>query len=177
MPPPRPPRLLGRDPDSEIEGINLHAKCARELADQQAASTFEAFYLPYKDTALFGVKVNVPDVKVDDVMWYTCNNLVRLCFEVTEVELVRAKLAYKNKLVADCASPDKAVAIIASTLSVGPFSPAEMAAAVDAVTLADVKAACYKYIHDNDHALAACGPLHELPDYNWVRSASYNYHY
>ena len=55
--------------------------------------------------------------------------------------------------------------------------PAELIARIDQVDLAAIKATAYKFIHDNDHALAAIGPLHELPDYNWVRTASYNYHY
>lgn len=28
-------------------------------------------------------------------------------------------------------------------------------------------------INDQDHALAAVGPIHELPDYNWIRRRSY----
>ena len=44
-----------------------------------------------------------------------------------------------------------------------------------AVSLDDVKKVAYDHVHDCDHALAARGPVHELPDYNWVRTASYDY--
>ncbi|CAM9869143.1 unnamed protein product, partial [Choristocarpus tenellus] len=30
-----------------------------------------------------------------------------------------------------------------------------------------------EFINDQDHALAAVGPIHELPDYNWIRRRSY----
>ena len=48
----------------------------------------------------------------------------------------------------------------------------EMLDRIDAVETADVQEAAYTFIHDNDHALAAVGPIHELPDYNWVRRRS-----
>lgn len=31
----------------------------------------------------------------------------------------------------------------------------------------------YQFINDQDHALAAVGPIHELPDYNWIRRRSF----
>lgn len=174
------PEILGMlcPGESSIDPINLHAKMARDLAEQ-GISTSTPFYIPYKDTALFGFKVTCKDTKVDDAMWYSMNNLVRLCYDVTEVEMVRAKIAFKSKMAAACASPEGACATVLapfSALGVA-LSPGEICAQVDAVALDDVKKTAYKFIHDNDHALAACGPLHELPDYNWVRSASYNYHY
>ena len=48
----------------------------------------------------------------------------------------------------------------------------EMMARVDALTMADVKAAANDVINDQDHALAAIGGIHELPDYNWIRRHS-----
>lgn len=177
------PELLGSvdvaSDSAMIEPINLHAKCARDLAEQECVVKFTPFYVPYRDSALFGATLQAPDVKVDDAMWYMTQNFVRLCYDVTEVELSRAKLAFKTKLAANCADPETTLATVASTFTTMgiPLSPAELAARVDAVKLEDVKKTAYKFIHDNDHALAAVGPLHELPDYNWVRTASYNYHY
>ncbi|KAJ1461525.1 Metalloenzyme, LuxS/M16 peptidase-like protein [Pelagophyceae sp. CCMP2097] len=164
---------------SGIDPINVHAKCARELAAQECILAFEPFYTAYKDTALFGFKYVCKDTNVEDAMWYTMNNMVRLCYEVTDVELARAKEAYATKMRAACASPEGLVGAIAPTMLLlgAPLSPAELVARVETVTLEDIKKTAYKFIHDNDHACAACGPLHELPDYSWVRSASYNYHY
>ena len=53
----------------------------------------------------------------------------------------------------------------------------EMMAKVDALTMDDVKAAANDVINDQDHALAAIGGIHELPDYNWIRRHSYMLRY
>ena len=43
----------------------------------------------------------------------------------------------------------------------------------DAVDAATVRATADAVINDQDHALAALGPIAELPDYNYVRRRSY----
>ena len=53
------------------------------------------------------------------------------------------------------------------------MSPAEIFARIDAVDAATVRAAADAVINDQDHALSAIGPIHELPDYNWIRRRSY----
>ena len=54
----------------------------------------------------------------------------------------------------------------------------EMMARVDALTMMDdVKSAANEVINDQDHALAAIGGIHELPDYNWIRRHSYMLRY
>ena len=45
---------------------------------------------------------------------------------------------------------------------------------LEAVALEDVKKVAYGHIHDTDHALAAVGPVHELPDYMGIRTMSYD---
>ena len=57
------------------------------------------------------------------------------------------------------------------------MSNAEMFARIDAITTSDLKATASKFINDEDHALAAMGPIHELPDYNWIRRRSYWHRY
>ena len=69
--------------------------------------------------------------------------------------------------------------VVAQQLAtVGRFTPlSEMLARVDALTMDDVKAAANDVINDQDHALAAIGGIHELPDYNWIRRHSYMLRY
>ena len=57
------------------------------------------------------------------------------------------------------------------------MSPAETFQRIDALSTADVKATANKFINDEDHALAAVGPIFELPDYNWIRRRSYWHRY
>lgn len=164
---------------SLYEAYNSHAKLTRDLAEQEAIVSVEPFYMPYSDSALFGVSVVTKDVRVEDCMWYTCNNLVRLCYDVTESELDRAKLAFKATLAKTFASPSALSLAYVSDLSYlgRAVPPSELVARVQDLDLKTVKDTAYEFIHDCDHALAAVGPLHELPDYNWIRTASYNYHY
>ena len=53
------------------------------------------------------------------------------------------------------------------------MTPAETFSRIDAVTTDDIKATAYKFFNDKDHALAAVGGIHELPDYTWFRRHSY----
>ncbi|KAH8095182.1 peptidase [Aureococcus anophagefferens] len=140
-------------------GKLLCRKLVRDLAEQGAAAFVAPFYAPYADTALFGVHLAAPDVRVEDAVWYTMNNLVRLSFGVTDAELARAKLAYKAELGASIASP----------AAVAPCSARarrrrRRRAARDGrdVELDEIKALAYEHLHDCDHALAAVGPVHEL---------------
>ncbi len=52
--------------------------------------------------------------------------------------------------------------------------PVEALARIDAIDAAAVKQVARRYFYDRDHALAAIGPIWELPDYNWIRGRSYS---
>ncbi len=57
------------------------------------------------------------------------------------------------------------------------MSSAEIFARIDAITTADVRTTANKIFNDEDHALAAVGPIYELPDYNFIRRRSYWHRY
>jgi mitochondrial-processing peptidase subunit beta len=52
------------------------------------------------------------------------------------------------------------------------MTPAETFARIDAVEVEDVKATAQRYIIDEEHALAAMGPVDSLPNYDWIRRHS-----
>ena len=52
------------------------------------------------------------------------------------------------------------------------MTAAEIFARIDAVEVEDVKATAMSHIVDEDHALAAIGPISNLPDYDWIRRHS-----
>lgn len=168
-----------QDPSSSYEAFNSHAKLARDFAEQDIAFAVEPFYRPYADTALFGLNISCDDIRCEDAMWYATTNLVRLCYDVTQSELDRAKLTFKATLAKTIASPDNlAKAYVDDLAQLGRVvPPPELAARISDLPLMAVKDLCYDHIHDCDHALVGVGTIHELPDYNWVRTASYNYHY
>jgi processing peptidase subunit beta len=171
--------LLGSYTKSEGIGKNVAASMCQEVALHNLASSISTFSLSYTDTGLFGFIATAPDNKLDDLMWYVLPNFVRLAHGFSDEEMARAKNALKANILA---SMDGDIALGEETArqiqTIGRVMPlAETLARVDALTMEDVKAAATEVINDQDHALAAIGGIHELPDYNWIRRHSYMLRY
>uniref|UniRef100_A0A6U4JTZ3 Peptidase M16 C-terminal domain-containing protein n=1 Tax=Phaeomonas parva TaxID=124430 RepID=A0A6U4JTZ3_9STRA len=137
-----------------------------------AASSFMTLY---KDTGLFGIYGQMPDCRNEEFMYYATMNLTRLCHRLTDTETEFAKAALKSKLLA---AQDGDAALCNTMgeqmLALGRrVSLAEMVARVDALTTAELKKAAFDVLSDQEHALAAVGPIYELPDYNWIRRRSF----
>ena len=112
-------------------------------------------------------------------MYWSLENLMRGCHQISDQEVVRAKVHLKSKfLLMQETHSDTADFIGQQMLAHGRrMSNAEIFARIDGLTTADVKATASKFINDEDHALAAVGPIFELPDYNWIRRRSYWHRY
>jgi processing peptidase subunit beta len=145
-----------------------------DLAEHELAHRAGSFGFAYKDAGLIGVMGVAPDNKLDDFMWHTLDNVVRLCHNLTDEEVERAATSLKSSRLLSTASATAGAADLAGQmLSHGRcVSAAEFFARVDALSTADVKSTAMDFIHDQDHALAAVGPIFELPDYNWIRRRS-----
>jgi processing peptidase subunit beta len=170
-------QILGSWNQSSALGVNAAAKLAQEVAEHELASGYSTFNLSYKDTGLFGIYLTSADNKLDDAMWYTLDNLVRLCHNVSDEEVARAKIQLKTSMLTSTPT-ETANDIGKQMLSYGRrMSTAEVFARIDAITTSDIKATANKFINDEDHALAAVGPIFELPDYNWIRRRSYWHRY
>eukprot|EP00606_Chrysophyceae_sp_TOSAG23-5_P001445 GSChrysophyteH2.ASY1.ANO1.1135.1 assembled CDS len=167
--------ILGSWDRTSSIGRNGASKLAQDISDVGCAHSFMTFNTCYKDTGLFGVYLTAPDNKLDDAMWYTLDNLVRLCHNVSDEEVDRAKTQLKANMLMQLDSfSQNAEDIGRQMLTYGRrMSPAETFARIDALSTEDVKATANKFINDEDHALAAVGPIFELPDYNWIRRRSF----
>jgi processing peptidase subunit beta len=171
--------ILGSYDRASGLGKNVASKMCQEVAEHELAHSISTFNTCYKDTGLFGIYAVAPDNKLDDLMWYVMGNLVRLVHNVSAEEVERAKVNLKATMLMGLdGNSNVAEDIGRQLLTYGRrMTAAEIFSRVDAITVDDIKATAAKVINDKDHALAAVGGIHELPDYNWIRRHSYYLRY
>lgn len=167
--------MLGNYDRKDGLGRNHASRLCEEIAEHELALSLNTFNTAYKDTGLFGVYMVCPDVKADDLMWHVMNNLVRLVHAPSEEEVQRAKMHLKASMLMGLDGHSNVAEDIGrQLLTYGRrMTPAEMFHRIDSVTVADIRATAAKFINDQDHALAAVGGIHGLPDYTWIRRHSF----
>ena len=171
--------MLGSYNRTQGIGHNHASRLCEEVARGELAYSLSTFNTCYKDTGLFGIYMVCPDFKLDNLVWHVMSNMVRLVHSPSDEEVERAKLNLKAVMLMGL-DGNAAVAedIGRQLLTYGRrMTPAEIYTRIDAVTTEDIRATAAKFINDQDHALAAVGGLHELPDYQAIRRQSYWLHY
>lgn len=171
--------MLGSYDRASGFGKNVASKMCQEVAEHELAHSISTFNTCYKDTGLFGIYAVAPDNKLDDLMWYVMGNLVRMVHNPSVDEVERAKVNLKATMLMGLdGNSNVAEDIGRQLLTYGRrMTPAEIFSRIDAITVDDIKATAAHVINDKDHALAAVGGIHELPDYNWIRRHSYYLRY
>lgn len=171
--------MLGSYDRASGFGKNVASKMCQEVAQHELAHSISTFNTCYKDTGLFGIYAVAPDNKLDDLMWYVMANLVRMVHNPSVEEVERAKVNLKATMLMGLdGNSNVAEDIGRQLLTYGRrMTPAEIFSRIDAITVDDIKATAAHVINDKDHALAAVGGIHELPDYNWIRRHSYYLRY
>jgi processing peptidase subunit beta len=167
--------MLGSYDRTQGLGRNHASRLCQEIAENELAHSVSTFNTCYKDTGLFGIYMVCPDFKVDDLMWHVMNNMVRLVHTPSDEEVERAKLNLKAIMLSGLDGHSNVAEDIGrQLLTYGRrMTTAEVFSRIDSITKADIQATAAKFINDQDHALAAVGGIHMLPDYNWIRRHSY----
>ncbi|XP_006784879.1 cytochrome b-c1 complex subunit 1, mitochondrial [Neolamprologus brichardi] len=156
-------------------GKHLSSRLARLAVEDNLCHSFQAFHSSYSDTGLLGIYFVADKNNIDDMMHWSQNAWMNLCTTVTESDVARGRNALKASLVGQLNGTTPICDDIGRhILNYGRRIPiAEWDARIDAVTPKMVRDICYKYIYDKCPAVAAVGPVEQLPDYNRMRSAMY----
>lgn len=167
--------LIGAWDRSQGSGTNNASRLALASAHDELAHSFQSFNTCYKDTGLWGVYFVADKMKLEDMVWNVQHEWVRLCKNVTDAEVERAKNLLKTNmfLQLDGTTPvceDIGRQILCYNRRI-PLH--ELEARIDSVSASDVHEVCTKYIWDRCPVVAAVGPTEQLPDYTWLRQAMY----
>uniref|UniRef100_A0A669EU71 Ubiquinol-cytochrome c reductase core protein 1 n=1 Tax=Oreochromis niloticus TaxID=8128 RepID=A0A669EU71_ORENI len=156
-------------------GNHLSSRLARLAVEDNLCHSFQAFHSSYSDTGLLGIYFVADKNNIDDMMHWSQNAWMNLCTTVTESDVARGRNALKASLVGQLNGTTPICDDIGRhILNYGRRIPlAEWDARIDAVTPKMVRDICSKYIYDKCPAVAAVGPVEQLPDYNRMRSAMY----
>ncbi|XP_050315867.1 mitochondrial-processing peptidase subunit beta [Anthonomus grandis grandis] len=167
--------LLGAWDRSQASAKQNATNLARVSAEEDLCHSYQSFNTCYKDTGLWGIYFVSDPLKIDDMVFNIQEEFMRLCISVTEGEVERAKsLLTANTLLQLDTSTAVCEDIGRQLLCYGRrLPPHELTHRINSITARNVRDVMYKYLYDRCPAVAAVGPVENLPDYNRIRSAMY----
>ncbi|GLC43073.1 hypothetical protein PLESTF_001205200 [Pleodorina starrii] len=167
--------ILGAWDKNSTVGKHSSSMLVQTVASEGLADAFMAFNTNYHDTGLFGVYGVTDRDRCEDFAYAIMSHLTKMCFDVREADVVRAKNQLKASLMFFQDSTNHVAESIGRELLVyGRRIPkAEMFARIDAVDANTIRAVADRFIYDQDMAVASVGDVQFMPDYNWFRRRSY----
>uniref|UniRef100_A0A4W5RDR1 Mitochondrial-processing peptidase subunit beta n=1 Tax=Hucho hucho TaxID=62062 RepID=A0A4W5RDR1_9TELE len=167
--------LIGNWDRSFGGGVNLSSKLAQMACQGNLCHSFQSFNTCYTDTGLWGLYMVCEPGTINEMMHFTQLEWMSLCTSVTDSEVARAKNLLKtNMLLHLDGSTPICEDIGRQMLCYSRRIPLhELEARIDAIDAKTIKDVCTKYIYDKSPAIAAVGPIEQLPDYNRIRSGMY----
>jgi len=164
--------LIGNWDRSMGGGANNSSPLASYCSSGEIAHSFQSFNTCYKDTGLWGIYFVTEALKQDQMVFNIQQEWMRLATSVTDFEVNRAKNLLKTNMLLQLDGTTPICEDIGrQMLCYGRRMPQhELEARIDAVDAQLVKDTCYKYIYDRCPAIAAVGPIENLPDYNRIRA-------
>ena len=167
--------MLGSWDKSVHGGMHSSSRMVSNVAKWELAHSISTFNTQYSDTGLFGVYAVAEPTTLNNLLWAISDALTTLCYTVDDVLLNEAKNQLKMNMLSHLDGSTVICEDIGrQMLTYGRrMHPVEVLTRIDAVDKNAVKQAANRFFFDRDHALAAIGPIWELPDYNWIRSRSH----
>jgi len=171
--------LMGEGNKSEYGSFNNLSQTHRMLLANEDGVNYVDRYMTfntlYKDVGLFGVYYECHPYDLEAATCILRKNLSRYGYVLSPQELSYVRNKVKASTVMNLANTTMVCEDIGRQMLVHGrrIHPAEMFTRLDEVDVNAVKSVVQKYLIDRDHALAAIGPTHELPDYYTISEASY----
>jgi len=167
--------LIGNWDRSMGGGANNSSPLAKYCHEMGFAHSFQSFNTCYKDTGLWGIYFVTDAMNQENMMFNISHEWMRLCNNISDFEVDRAKNLLKTNMLLQLDGTTPICEDIGrQMLCYGRRMPQhELEARIDAVDAQLVKDTCFKYIYDRCPAVAAVGPIENLPDYNVLRSQLY----
>ena len=159
---------------SSLLGGGMSSRLFQEVREERGfAYAIDAFHWPFSDCGVFGIGAGTAPEDVAELTEVALACLRRAAEDATDAEVARAKAQMKVGLLASLESPGgKLEQMARQVLIFGRAVPRdELAARLDAVTLADVKQAALGLL-GHQPTIAAVGPLQGLPPAKHLRHAS-----
>jgi len=141
----------------------------------QLLEAYNAFSVTYTETSLFGTHMVSDKLTIEDAIDSLQRELVRICSDIVDSEVSRAKVALKTNLLLQQEDSSGLCANIGQhTLAYGRHIPAlEICRLIDEIDAKAVKDVCMKYLYDKCPAVASVGPTEAVTDYTRIRSQMY----
>ncbi|KAL3853590.1 hypothetical protein ACJMK2_017124 [Sinanodonta woodiana] len=167
--------LIGSWDRSHLGGSSLPSNLAAISASNNLCHSFQSFNTCYTDTGLWGIYFVTDKMNVEDMVFNVQSEWMRLCSNVTEFEVERARNLLKTNLLLQldgttpiCEDIGRQMLCYNRRIPV-----TELEQRIDAVTAKKLKEVCTRYIYDKCPAVAAVGPVEALPEYSRMRSGMY----
>ncbi|NWR77038.1 MPPB peptidase, partial [Centropus unirufus] len=192
--------LIGNWDRSFGGGVNLSSKLAQIACHGNLCHSFQSFNTCYTDTGLWGLYMVCEPSTIQDMVHFLQREWIRLCTSVTENEVARAKNLLKTNMLLQLDGETYESFLLSVELSAdntSVFLPVlgstpicedigrqmlcykrripipELEARIEAVDAQTIRDVCTKYIYDKHPAVAAVGPIEQLPEYNKICSGMY----
>lgn len=148
---------------------------AQASSEENLCHSFQSFNTCYRDTGLWGIYFVADHMKAEDFVYHLQHTWMKICNQVSESEVNRAKNLLKTNLMLTLDGTTPICEDIGrQMLTYGRRIPLpEMEARIDAVDVKTVKDVCTKYIYDRCPAVVGVGPTEAFPDYTEIRSRMY----
>lgn len=159
---------------ASVLGGGMSSRLFQEVREQRGlAYAIDAFHWPFSDCGVFGIGAGTAPEDVGELIEVALGCLRKAAEDVSEAEVARARAQMKVGLLASLESPGgKLEQMARQVLLFGRAIPREeLAARLDAVTLADVRAAG-RALLGHQPTIAAIGALHGLPPAKRLRQAA-----